>query len=75
MINASLKPVNLSNAQLMRVNDIIKLESAIMGNTENGVKLDTGRYRYRRSKTLNELTNRKTPENLWSEILRLSERK
>jgi hypothetical protein len=52
----------------MRLNEIIMLESAIMGNIENGMKKDTSQYRYRRSKTLNKLTKRKTPESLWQEM-------
>lgn len=72
-INNSGKPVNLSNQQLIRVNEIVMLEGLITGNTENGVIVDTSEKRYRRSKNLRELTRRKKPEDLWFEIIKCSE--
>lgn len=71
-LNTKHSEVNLCNLQLLRLLEIVTLESSIMGNTENGIKVDTGIYRYRRSKTLNQLTNRKTPQQVWQEMIKLS---
>lgn len=71
-LNSKRQEQKLSNKQLLRVLEIATLEAAIMGNTENGVQLDTGQYRYRRSKTLNKLTGRKQPAALWGEMVNLS---
>ena len=63
------KEINITPQEMYRLLEIVKLESAILGASEMGVNLDKDRYRYRRSKTLNELTQRKTPQLLYKEIV------
>ncbi len=62
----------ISNKQFKKIINITKMESLICGNLENGIIRDTGIHRYRRTKTLNQLIGRKTPETLWKEILNQS---
>jgi hypothetical protein len=58
---------NLNKEQFQRMMNIVFIEGLIVGNYDAGSKyLEEG---YRNRKALNKLTNRKTPENLYQELI------
>ena len=62
----------LNTEQFQRMMNIIHIESLISGLFHKDEYKDKFEFRYRQSKSLNELTGRKTPEVLYKEMIRLS---
>ncbi|MDP2686434.1 MAG: hypothetical protein Q8O62_04380 [Aequorivita sp.] len=65
----------LNVEQFQRMMNIIHIEGIILGMSESG---EPDRYytkRYRQTKSFNELTKRLSPEKVYAEMVRLSEKK